>query len=118
MHWLISFYNSLHLGELAAMIGCLLLTIGQWIQELRYRKGFTQAKLAELVGVDTRTVQRWEADEQTPRARMMFQLQQYDPEFVLKLEQSNGKERLVFVGNPGGGKSNITRERLQGYYND
>ena len=37
------------------------------LQELRKREGFSQAKLAELVGVSFMTVRRWECGEVIPR---------------------------------------------------
>lgn len=39
---------------------------GQHIRQLRKRIKITQEQLAEAVGVDVRTVQRWEAGENGP----------------------------------------------------
>ena len=43
------------------------LTLGQSIQKSRSVHGLTQERLAESVGVEPRTIQRWEAEESHPR---------------------------------------------------
>jgi DNA-binding transcriptional regulator YiaG len=50
------------------------LTMGQWIREVRCAMGLTQQGLADSLEVDIRTVQRWEADQQVPRDRRLYQL--------------------------------------------
>jgi len=46
----------------------------QWIRQLRKRRNLTQEKLAERLGVDPRTVQRWEQGSRPqPRHYSMFQ---------------------------------------------
>lgn len=51
-----------------------MLTTGQRIKSLRKNKGLTQEKLAELIGVDFKTIQRWEADKRFPYADNLVKL--------------------------------------------
>ena len=42
------------------------------LKEIRERRGFTQAKVAEIIGVRTRTYRRWEnGDQQIPSGRLL-----------------------------------------------
>ena len=41
--------------------------LSQKLQELRKREGFSQSKLADLVGVSFMTIRRWESGEVIPR---------------------------------------------------
>jgi transcriptional regulator with XRE-family HTH domain len=85
MNWLRGSYRRicqipLKLDELAKDIDIFLewvfLTIGECIREVRCVCNLTQEGLAERLGVDVRTVQRWEADEQIPRKRLLYQLRE------------------------------------------
>ena len=55
-----------------------LCTLGQWIREVRSMGNFTQEDFAGLLGVDIRTVQRWEADQMAPRPRLLYQIQRIE----------------------------------------
>lgn len=72
---------SSRLEELDALADCFVKAfqgLGDWVRGIRYARNLTQAKLAELVEVDTRTVQRWEANKQVPRGNSLFRMQQMD----------------------------------------
>lgn len=45
-------------------------TLGRRIQRLREARHLTQQQLADLVGVDRRSVVNWESDKSRPRSRM------------------------------------------------
>lgn len=45
-------------------------TLGQRIRRLREGRQFSQQQLADLVGVNLRTVGNWESDKAPPRNRM------------------------------------------------
>lgn len=45
------------------------------IKELRTQHGLTQKQLAELIGVVTRTVERWEAGDRVPSPQVLELLQ-------------------------------------------
>ena len=45
------------------------------IKELRTQHGLTQKQLAELIGVTTRTVERWEAGDRVPSPQVLELLQ-------------------------------------------
>ena len=49
-------------------------TAGQKIQMMRSRVELTQKQLAELVGVNQNTVQRWENDQNEPKAKDAIRL--------------------------------------------
>src|SRR5690348_10807561 len=55
----------------------------QWIKRLRWDRRLTQEGLAELLGVDVTTVQRWERGKHQPRQKHMYQLQQLSGEIDL-----------------------------------
>jgi len=40
---------------------------GEWIRLHRQKAGMTQEQLAEAVGVTRKTINKWEADEATPK---------------------------------------------------
>lgn len=46
------------------------------LKSIRILRGLSQAKLARALGVDRRTVQRWEAGEVAPGARQRARLEQ------------------------------------------
>jgi DNA-binding XRE family transcriptional regulator len=46
----------------------------RWIREHRRARGWTQEQLAEIVGVEPRTIQRWEAGHSEPRAKHLAAL--------------------------------------------
>ncbi len=48
-------------------------SLGHRIRRLRTVKELTQPELAQLVGVDSITISRWENDRSTPRGRRMRQ---------------------------------------------
>lgn len=52
------------------------------IKELRTQHALTQKQLAALIGVTTRTVQRWEAGDRVPSKQVLELLQ-------IKLERSS-----------------------------
>ncbi|HEY1348936.1 MAG TPA: helix-turn-helix transcriptional regulator [Ktedonobacteraceae bacterium] len=43
------------------------LPLGQWIRQARIARGLSQAALAQRIGVDAKTIQRWEQGKQSPR---------------------------------------------------
>lgn len=45
------------------------------IKELRTKHGLTQKQLAALIGVTTRTVERWEAGDRVPSTQVLELLQ-------------------------------------------
>lgn len=47
----------------------------QWIRQLRKRRNLTQEKLAEKMGVDPRTVQRWENGSTRPQPHNLSKFQ-------------------------------------------
>jgi len=51
-----------------AILIWILLTLGQDIRSGRLARGWTQEDLAWEVGVDVRTVQRWESGQMVPRS--------------------------------------------------
>lgn len=54
-----------------------LLTIAQWIRQLRKEKlGLTQEGFAEMLNVEPRTVQRWEKGDRKPRQEYMLKMQE------------------------------------------
>jgi transcriptional regulator with XRE-family HTH domain len=48
-------------------------SLGHRIKRLRTVKDITQPELAQLIGVDSITISRWENDRSTPRGRRMRQ---------------------------------------------
>lgn len=72
----------------------------QRLQELRKREGFSQAKLAELVGVSFMTVRRWECGEVIPRLneirRLSEVLHQTIDELLNSSESNKIKITLVY----------------------
>src|SRR5712691_691389 len=52
----------------------LLLVIINGLKQLREGRGLTQEQVAEKIGCDVRTVQRWEAGEQVPRFKAQQKL--------------------------------------------
>ena len=48
--------------------------IGRFIAECRKKKGFTQAALAEQIGVTDRAVSKWETGRSLPDAGIMLEL--------------------------------------------
>src|SRR5260370_42702939 len=59
---------------LVVLLYWLWLTLGQDIRRWRLARGLTQEGLAELVDVQPRSVQRWEADECCPRPGHLYQM--------------------------------------------
>lgn len=52
-----------------------------WLTQLRFLAGLTQAEVAKALGVSERTYRRWEADpESLPLWRIMRILVELDPE--------------------------------------
>ena len=45
------------------------------IREMRTQHGLTQKQLAELIGVTTRTVERWESGDRVPSPQVLELLQ-------------------------------------------
>lgn len=70
--------TSIFLAGLAILLTWFWLTLGQNIRRGRLAHGWSQDKLAELVGVESRTVQRWEADESRPRLNHLCRMQQLE----------------------------------------
>ncbi len=60
---------------LSAALCWLLFTLGQQIRRIRLAHGLSQERLAELLDVHSRTVQRWEKDEMVPRISHLYQMQ-------------------------------------------
>jgi putative transcriptional regulator len=60
---------------------------GRDVASLRARTGISQAVLARVLNVSTKTVQSWEQGERTPShaALRMLQVFREDPNFVLKV---------------------------------
>lgn len=83
------------------------------IKELREKFGYSQEKLAEIIGVHTRTVQNWEAGGNIPNAKHALLRRMMD-EAVLKIspkyaggEQQKGEKLIPFyddVSSIGGNK--------------
>lgn len=48
--------------------------LGEWLRELREKKGLNQAELAESVRVDRKMIQRWEGGENEPGATNLLLL--------------------------------------------
>lgn len=70
--------TSIFLAGLAILLTWFWLTLGQNIRRRRLAHGWSQDKLAELVGVESRTIQRWEADESRPRLNHLYRMQQLE----------------------------------------
>lgn len=68
--------NSFLFSAVLAILLWLWFTLGRDIRLARIARGLTQEKLAELVGVEPRSVQRWEADQARPRPGHMYRIQQ------------------------------------------
>lgn len=47
----------------------------QWLRQQRIQHGFTQAELADMLGVESKTIQRWEKGSQIPRPYLLPKLQ-------------------------------------------
>ena len=45
--------------------------MGQFMQEMRKKKGLTQKELAELIGVSDKTISKWETGKGTPDTSML-----------------------------------------------
>jgi len=50
------------------------MTIGTRIKDLRIEKGYSQAKLAQIVGVSQKAVDYWERDVNEPKASYIVAL--------------------------------------------
>ncbi|MBI3928941.1 MAG: helix-turn-helix transcriptional regulator [Armatimonadetes bacterium] len=50
------------------------MTLGQRIRQLRVERGWTQAELGQLAGMDGRNVTRYETDKVRPRKSMLKRL--------------------------------------------
>lgn len=48
----------------------------QWLRHARLQRGLKQVQLADLLGVDTKTIQRWENSSQTPRPYLLPKLEE------------------------------------------
>jgi putative transcriptional regulator len=61
------------------------------IQAIREKLGFSQAKFAELIGVNRRTLQLWEQGQHRPTgsAKVLLKLVQTAPEWVVQNLQAN-----------------------------
>jgi len=49
-------------------------TFSQWLRHARLQHGLTQVQLADLLGIDAKTIQRWENSPQTPRPYLLPKL--------------------------------------------
>ena len=61
------------------------------IQAIREKLGFSQAKFADLIGVNRRTLQLWEQGHHRPTgsAKVLLKLVQTAPEWVVQNLQAN-----------------------------
>src|SRR5947209_7664858 len=50
-------------------------SFGQWVRHARIQHGLTQIQLADLLGIDEKTVQRWENSSQIPRPYLLPKLE-------------------------------------------
>lgn len=48
------------------------MSFGKKVKDLREAKGFTQEKLAKMVGVSLKTISRYESNESKPRYRKVY----------------------------------------------
>src|SRR5947209_19766848 len=51
------------------------LDFGRRVRDARIRRGLTQIELADLLGIDRKTVQRWENSPQIPRPHLIPKLE-------------------------------------------
>ena len=75
LHWLIAL-NALAIGSLALLLW-LRLSLSEHIRRIRYEHGWTQAQFGERLGVDERTIRRWEKG-QSPSARFTYPIAKLD----------------------------------------
>ena len=47
---------------------------GAWLCEIRKKRALTQEELASIIGVATKTLQRWEYGETSPKTKDIFKL--------------------------------------------
>jgi DNA-binding XRE family transcriptional regulator len=75
LHWLMAL-NALAAGSLAFLLR-LRLSLSEHIRRIRYEHGWTQAQFGERLGVDERTIRRWEQG-QSPSARFTYRIAKLD----------------------------------------
>jgi transcriptional regulator with XRE-family HTH domain len=73
----------------------------QWIKQLRLKNNLTQEELAEIFGVDPRTVQRWENGETRPQPRHYGMFQQLEQDWrndnlIIPLPPKSVQSRISF----------------------
>ena len=76
-------------------------SFSHWLRQARLQHGLTQVQLADLIGIDSKTIQRWENSPQTPRPHLLPKLiavlgplpEQIDLE-MNKLEPSKAPDAL------------------------
>ena len=58
--------------------------VGKYISKLRKEKGLTQEKLAEKIGVSSKTISKWETGINIPDTNLLFELsKEYNVNAVL-----------------------------------
>jgi transcriptional regulator with XRE-family HTH domain len=83
------------------------------LRQARIEQGFTQSKLAELLGVDTKTVQRWEQGTHIPRPyaqKRLCAILQHPPQDLGFGDRPDRAERET------GASSLQTKQHLCAYY--
>lgn len=94
-HWLI-YLNSLASWSVLLLILWFWPSLADRIRHIRYERGWTQAKFGEYLGIDVRTVRRWEQGQQPPSARYIHKLSKLDKGFMNAYERSmNAPEKML-----------------------
>ena len=75
LHWLMAL-NALAAGSFALLLW-LRHSLSEHIRRIRYEHGWTQAQFGERLGVDERTIRRWEQG-QNPSARFTYRIAKLD----------------------------------------
>jgi DNA-binding XRE family transcriptional regulator len=86
------------------------------LQRERMRHFLTQSELAEIIGVATKTVQRWELGLSTPRAYYMHKLCDYfgkTPEALGFSEGAQAEEEDGWTSGQAGAPASTNGHRLQ-----
>ena len=84
--------------------------LGESIRKLRKEKGYTQEKLAEVLGVTPGSVYKWEADKAVPEIEMLVDIAEFFETSVdamlnyecEKLSMGKASQKLLFPSEGSG----------------